>query len=239
MSIINIFYNLLILRLLKYLTLIFIASILLYSCSTRKGDETVEIKIIQYDVTYINENAGSIPTRILPNKMQLVFGDDYAMNSIEGFLGQFSLTYIANLKKKKVTTLLKLFDKKYYYLGPNGEFPCGIDPMKAMVLKPTGKSANILGFKAKEYDLGQIGINGLKIYTTNDIDVKSPNNNTPYSSIDEVLLQFYTKLSVLEMYLVAESFEEDSASINIFSIPDDYEPVTRIKMENTLAELFK
>lgn len=226
-------------RYLKYFILLFIASILLNSCSVRKSDKIIEVKIIQYDVTYINKNAGGIPTKILPNKMNLIFGGNYAMNSIEGFLGQFSLTYIANLKKKKVTTLLKLFDKKYYYLGSNGEFPCGIDPMKAMVLKPTGKNTNILGFDAIEYEMEHAGITGMKIYTTKDIDIKSPNNATPYNSLDEVLLQFYTKLSVLEMYLVAESYEKDSASIDIFSIPDDYVPVTRTKMEKTLAELFK
>ena len=79
----------------------------------------------------------------------------------------------------------------------------------------------------------------MKVYTTNEIQIKNPNSSTPYSSIDEVLLQFYTKLSVLEMYLVAESFKEETISSSIFSIPEGYTEVSRLKMENTLAELFK
>lgn len=202
-------------------------------------ERNVEVKIIQYDVTYINKNAGSIPTKILPNKMTLIMGDDYAMNSIEGFLGQFSLIYIANLKRKKVTTLLKLFDKKYYYEGNLGELPIGIDEMKSMILKPTGQKRTILDFEANEYDIENVGIDGMKVYSTDEIRVKSPNGNTPYKLIDEVLLQFYTKLSVLEMYLTAESYDLDSASIKIFAVPDDYILVPKLKMEKTLSELFK
>jgi len=232
-------YIFLILKHLKHISLAIFLLIFLTSCNKKKSDQKVEVKIINYDVTYISKTAGSIPTKILPNRMTLVFGDDYAMNSIEGFLGQFSLIYIANLKKKKVTTLLKLFDQKYFYTGPSGEMPVGIDEMKTMVLKPTGEKTTILGFEAMEYNMENTGIEGLKVYTTNQIEVKSPNNNTPYKSCDEVLLQFYTKLSVLEMYLVAESFTIDSASVNIFEIPDEYVLVPKAKMEKTLAELFK
>lgn len=224
---------------LRFLFLFLFVAIFFSSCNKKESVHEVDAKIISYEVNYINDLAGSIPTKILPNKMELIFGEQYAKNTIEGFMGQFSLSYISNLKKEKVITLLKIFDKKYYYQGSSKELPCGINPMKNMVLIPNGKSATILGFEAKEYDLNIGGIEGMKVYTTSDIQVRNPNCSTPYYSIDEVLLQFYTKLSVLEMYLVAESFKEETISSSIFSIPNGYTEVSRLKMENTLAELFK
>ncbi len=209
------------------------------SCSKKESTYDLDAKIIHYEVSYLNEIAGSIPTRILPNKMELIFGEHYAKNTIEGFMGQFSLSYISNLKKGKAITLLKILDKKYYYEGNSEEMACGIDAMKNLTLSPTGKSVTILGFSATEYDINWGEIDGMKVYTTKEIHVKNPNCSTPYSSIDEVLLQFYTKLSVLEMYLVAESFEEKIISSSVFSIPEGYTKVSRLKMENTLTELFR
>ena len=224
---------------LRNVILFLLFAVFFFSCNKNESPHELEAKILLYEVSYINDIAGSIPTKILPNKMELIFSEHYAKNTIEGFLGQFSLSYISNLRKGKVITLLKLFDKKYYYQGSSDEMACGIDAMKSMALTPTGKTVTILGFEASEYDISWSGVEGMKIYTTDNILVKNPNCSTPYSSIDEVLLQFYTKLSVLEMYLVAESFEEKTLSSSIFSIPEGYTEVSRLKMENTLGELFR
>lgn len=171
--------------------------------------------------------------------MRLIFGEDYAMNTIEGFLGQFSLTYIANLRKEKVITMLKIFDKKYYYNGEKNELPCGIDPMPGMVIKSTGNERNILGFDAKEYSLDLSGNQQILIYSTDQIPVVSPNRATPYRNIEEVLLQFYTRLSVLDMILVAEDFREEEISTGIFMVPEGYSEISRIQMEKTISELFR
>ncbi len=221
----------------KYLLLLLVITIT--ACDRNQGSGEVKAYTINYRVTYLDDKAGSIPTRILPDHMTLVFANQFALNSIEGFFGQFSLSYLADLRKKRVTTLIKLFDKKYYYQGSPGEIPCGIDPMKGMFLKPADGKKTIAGYTCDEYILSRPGKNDLPVYSTREIRVKSPNITTPYREHNQVLLQFYTRLSVMDMILTADSCTAGIVKTGMFTVPGDYEPVSRTMMENVLNELFK
>jgi hypothetical protein len=222
---------------LKYLFLIIVLSTI--SCNSFKKIKDIDAKIIKYRVEYLDEKAGNIPTRFLPSKMTLIFADHFAINSIEGFMGQFSLTYIANRKKKTVTTLLKIFDQKFYYIGKEGELPCGIDPMTGSSIVEGSSQAEIAGLTGKEKILKQKGQPDINIYTTDEIKVKNPNNTTSYKDVDEVLLVFYSKLSIMKMMFFAEEYAENVVSSKILEIPEGYKALSRAGMEKTIEELFK
>jgi hypothetical protein len=227
---------------LKYLNikyLFLMIAVLTISCHPSKKIKDIDAKIIKYRVEYVDEKAGSIPTKILPSQMTLIFADHYALNTIEGFFGQFSLTYIANRKKKTVTTLLKIFDKKYYYIGEAGELPCGIDPMTGCTFSDGKSEDEFAGFKGHEKIIKQEGKPDISIYTTDEIKIKNPNNTTPYKDVNEVLLVFYSKLSVMGMILIADEYSEEVLSSKIFQIPEGYKAVSRARMEKTIEELFK
>ncbi len=211
---------------------------ILFSCKSKKEKEK-DVKILTYEVEYREDRAGSVPTGILPNRMRLVFSRNLAVNQIEGFLGQFSLRYLADLRNQEVTTLLRLFDKKYYYIGEKGELPCGIDPMEGLKILPAGNNPDILGFSTNYFDLILPGGDTLELASTEDLGIESPNITTPYRDVDEVLLQFYTKLSVLEMVLKAVEFEETRLPADFFEIPEDYQRINRATMEKAIDELFK
>ncbi len=213
--------------------------ILAAGCSKKNKSEDVKADVIEYRVEYTHEKAGSVPTRILPDHMTVIFAPPYALNTIKGFFGQFSLSYLADLKKKKVTTLLKLFDGKYVYEGKAGELPCGIDPMKGMALRAGQGEKMIAGYHCTEYLLSIPGKEDIPVYSTDEIKVKSPNITTPYRNHSHVLLQFYTRLSVLDMMLVADSCTVMNVPGKMFSIPEGYKNVSREKMEKILDELFK
>ena len=208
-------------------------------CGRNTGSGDVKAYTIHYRVTYLDNKVGSVPTEILPDHMTLVFTNHYALNNVEGFLGQFSLSYLADLRKKKVTTLIKLFDKKYYYEGSPGEIPCGIDPMEGMELKPGKKNTIIAGHECQEYILSRPGEKDIPVYSTDEIKIKSPNITTPYRDHNQVLLQFYTRLSVMDMILTADSVTSGKVPAGIFNVPEGYQPVSRRTMETVLNELFK
>jgi hypothetical protein len=228
-----------ILKLLERLFIIIFLIFFISGCSRRTQPEIVDAKVIEYKVEYVDEVAGSIPTSILPRKMTLIFAEKMAMNTIDGFLGQFTLTYIADLKKETVVTMLKLFDKRYYHRGESGENPAGIAPMDGMKLEGTDSTARILDFDARRYILYIPGYEEKEIWSTPDIKIKNPNITTPYKELEDVLLQFYTELSVLKMNMMAHNFEEQSLSNEIFQVPEKYEEISRKKMEKILEELFK
>ena len=200
---------------------------------------TVNAKIIEYRIEYLAEKAGSIPTNVLPGKMTLIFAEQYALNRIEGFLGQFSLSYIANRRTKTVTSLLKIFDNKYYYTGKPGELPCGIDSMQDIIMEKTGRKKDIAGFASDEFRITKPEGDNFFIYSAKIDHIKNPNITTPYREIDAVLLEFYTSLSVLKMKLSASRYYSKEVEWNIFNIPEEYIEVSDILMNKAIDELFR
>jgi len=227
---------------LKHLLLFIVFIFLLLSgCFRSKvpSEGKVSAKVIEYKVEYLAEKAGGIPTNVLPGKMTLIFADHFAINRIDGFLGQFSLSYIANLKTKKVISLLKIFDKKYYYTGQPGEIPSGIDPMNNIIMTRTGNKKEIAGITSDEIKIQTNDGKEYLMYSAYIEKIKNPNITTPYHEIDDVLLEFYTKLSMMEMRLSASRLYTKEVEWNVFNIPEDYQRISKDAMEKTINELFR
>jgi hypothetical protein len=209
-------------------------------CKNNKVPEgEVSSTVIEYKVIYLSEKAGNIPTKMLPGKMTVIFAGHYALNKIEGFFGQFSLVYIGNLRNKSVITMLKLFDKKYVYHGKEGELPIGFSELENMVIKETGNTKEILGFKCKELLISSDKKPDFYILSTDQVKIKNPNITTPYKEISELLLEFNTELSFLGMKLTANSVQNKVISWDAFRVPPDYQEKPKEFINKTIQELFK
>ncbi len=215
--------------------------IILFAGCKDKAIPTGEVnaQVIEYKVTYLNEKAGSIPTKMLPRKMIVIFADHYALNRIDGFFGQFSLIYIGNLKNASVITMLKVFDKKYVHYGKKGELPCGFIKPEKLTIEKTGKAGELLGLNTIELLVTSDDYPSFLALCTEEIKVKDPNITTPYGDVDEVMLEFNTRLSLLNMNLSATSVEEKIISWDLFRVPDDYHERSKEFMEKKFEELFK
>ena len=215
--------------------------VLVFTACKNKGipEGVVSAKVIEYKVNYLSEKAGAIPTKMLPGKMTVIFADHYALNKIEGFFGQFSLVYIGNLKNESVITMLKLFDKKYVCYGKKGELPCGFRNLKNLSVKETGNIRDLLGMPCKELQISSDENHPFYALSTDKIGIKNPNITTPYKEIKDVLLEFNTHLSLLDMKLTAISVQEKTISWDIFHVSEEYKERPREFMENTISELFK
>jgi len=162
--------------------------------------ETVEAHYIKYDINYLEKNAGDIPTRILPVQMDAYYTDYYVLTRIEGFFNQFSLIQIAELKHKKVTTLLNFFGNKVYYTGSRGELPAGVVEPDRLSIEYTGESTLIGGLKSERINI-DTGAEEYNIYCTQEFKIDRPNIATPYHSIEYPLSDFRVQLSLLKMHL--------------------------------------
>ena len=211
------------------------------SCKWGKIPEKGQVKahVIEYKVTYFDDKAGSIPTSILPSKMTLVLADHYALTRIDGFLGQFSLSFIANLKNKTVVNLVKIFDKKYVYYGKEDELPVCIAPIDSIEIREEGNDIELAGFRCRKLLIKSSNHSDITVLCTDQIDVKYPNITTPYSDIKEVLLMFNTRLSLLEMKCTAIKYEKKEVPWEIFRVPDDYKSISKENLEKVIKELFK
>jgi len=199
--------------------------------------EIIDAYYVKYQIDYLEDKAGDIPTRILPGHMDAFYTTYYALSRIEGFFNQFSLIQIADLRHKKVTTLLNFFGNKVYYVGKNGELPAAVVAPKQMSCNFTGETKMIGGLNSEKI-LVDTGEEQYSIYCTRDFSVRRPNITTPYQSINYPLSKFRIQLSQLKMLLTCSEFETRTIESEIFTIPDEYRPVSRSAMEEIINSLF-
>ena len=225
------------LRKLLFFLLILVIPLFLSCRRNSSLPKTVEAHYIQYHITYLESMAGDVPTRVLPSRMDSWYTDHYVLTKIEGFFNQFSLIQIADLRRKRVTTLLNLFGNKIYYRGDKGELPAGVVAPAKMTYRTTGKQSVIGGLHSNQMEV-DTGSEKFNIYYTHDFSVRKPNLSTPYGSIDHPLSDFRIQLSQLKMHLSTEKYESRMIESESFMVPEGYEAVSRAFMEQIINNLF-
>lgn len=222
----------------KYISIIALLIIGLNSCKRAgEGKADIDADIINYEIVYMENMAGDIPTSVLPKTMEAIYTRKYIKTSIKGFFGQFSLTQIANLRKNTVVTLLNFLGHKVYYVGEKGEIPVGIVTLKNPEVEYHKDTLNVCGMQAKRATV-TTEKEKYDIYYIEEINIKDPNITTPYYFIDFVLSDFRVQLSMLKMRLIMEEHTTEKISFSEFDIPGDYKEVSHDSMESIINNLF-
>jgi len=217
---------------------LFILVTLLTGCRRVKElPETMDAYYIEYEIEYLEDRAGDIPTKILPGTMDAYYTKYYVLTRINGFFNQFTLTQISDLKRKKVTTLLNFFGNKVYYVGETGELPAGIIEPAGMKIQFTGETSVIGGLHSEKVDV-ETDQENYSIYFTKDFSVRRPNISTPYRMVDDPLTDFRIQLSLLKMHLSCSSMELKAVESEIFTVPEEYRAVSKAAMEEIINSLF-
>ncbi len=220
-----------------FIPILFLVSLSFYSCRRDSLPETLEAHYVKYDISYMESMAGDVPTRILPAKMDSWYTDYFVVTRINGFFNQFSLIQIADLRNKRVSTLLNLFGNKVYHTGEKGELPAGIIAPSEMHIQNTGEQSVIGGLNSEQVKI-DTGSESFNMYYTRDFSVRRPNISTPYGSIHYPLSDFRIQLSYLKMHLTCSEYESRIIESEIFTVPDEYRNVTRPVMEDIINNLF-
>ncbi|RPI43268.1 MAG: hypothetical protein EHM46_04245 [Bacteroidetes bacterium] len=197
----------------------------------------MEARYLKYRVTYLESRAGDVPTRILPDVMDSYYTESFVLTRIHGFFEQFSLVQIADLRRRKVTTLLNFFGTKVCYTGRSGELPPGVFEPGKLEVEYTGETRVIGGLNSERICV-DTGTEQFSMYITRDFDIRRPNITTPYHFIDYPLSDFRIQLSLLKMHLTCEESEITTVESSIFSVPEEYREVSREAMEHIINSLF-
>ncbi len=216
--------------------------LLTFSCGERREKEKkIKEGIIEYKLSYIEENLKNYSEWMLPRKMVLLFNKHMTSNTIEGFLGIFSVTNITDLKNSTTATLLKFSDKKYVYYGKKGELPCCYGTMDQMKLVPVDTVKTLAGLecKAMQAVLSGSDTSRFMVYYTNRIDVDSPNAMNPFREVEGTLMEFQIDLLNVRMHLRASRVEPKKIPARQFKVPDEYITISRTDMESILQMLLE
>jgi hypothetical protein len=201
------------------------------------GDKITE-GILEYEIEYTNNSGRGFPIQLLPKTMTLKFNHHFAAYTIEDRVGLFSISVTTNLKDRTHLTLIKVFDKKYVYKADNKETPIFFRVNAPLIIKLSKDTMNLAGvhcLKAKVTD-SQTKSSFDVAYTTN-IDVKKPNQNTPYADIDGLLMKFVIQMKHLDMALTAKKIKQVEIDDKQFAIPDGYKLISKSKMEEIITTL--
>ncbi|MCP4309985.1 MAG: hypothetical protein GY790_01860 [Bacteroidetes bacterium] len=221
-----------------YLIYPLLISLFFTSCSREKSiPGMVDAHYLNYEIEYLEEKAGDIPTKMLPGNMDAFYTKHHVYTKIDGFFSQFTLVQIADLKKRQVTTLLDFFGTHVCYTGEPGELPAGIREPDQMKIRNTGDTLSIGGFLSERIAV-ETSDEQFDIYCTREIRVRHPNISTPYLTVNHPLTAFRIQLSKLKMDLSCSKSEYKAIDSEIFTIPEEYKPVNRETMEGIINNLF-
>jgi len=198
---------------------------------------SLEAYHMTYEVAYLEDMAGDIPTDILPKSMDAYYTRYHVYTEINGFFNQFRLIQIADLRKRQVTSMLSFFGNKVFYQGETGQLPAGISAPESLRLLPSEDTLRIGGLLSERV-LAQTATDTFSLYYTRAFSVRRPNISTPYASIDYPLTDFRIQLSVLKMHATCTSLEKRTVESSLFRVPDNYKEVSRIAMEEIINSLF-
>jgi hypothetical protein len=204
----------------------------LSSCKEIQQTERIKEGYIEYDIEYLDNTLDGFMKGLLPKKMTIKFKNNNTINKIEGFSGIVSFTHIQNYKEKKNITLVKVLNKKYKYIEKIDEKSMFFEEIPGMIIEPQDTTKILCGFECEEAKVivPDSEIEPYFIYYTNDITINNVNAQTPFKSIEGVLLEFRIKLYDMPMKLTVRKIQEAKISTEDFEIPEGYISINKKTM---------
>jgi hypothetical protein len=192
-------------------------------------DQMLREGIIEYSVTYLDEDSSKYDPNIRPDRMVVRFKDNNTVNRIEALSGAFSFAFIQDLDSKTSTTLVKILNKKLFYQEPLQEnrYHFAYQAMPSMTIEKVDEKENFLGFNCKKAlaTFNDSTSYSFEILYTDDIVVNMPNHNTPFEAIDGIMLKFSVIMFNQKMDIAATTVKPARLAKDEFIIPLEYEEV--------------
>jgi hypothetical protein len=222
----------------KYGSFLPLFFILLLACKMEMTNDIIDEGIITYDIIYFETEQENPLISLLPTDMTITFKDDKAISVFEGWMGIFSSCLITDIGEEENMTLIKLSDKKYYYVSDINEPVIG-NEYDSIIVKNFTDTKNIAGFDCQKSNVSIIDSSSSKnssfdIFYTNEIKLKYPNINSPFKNIDGILMEFQMEINNIEMKLVFNNIKQEKIPDSAFNVPEGYNNIDRDKMKEIL-----
>ena len=219
---------------------LFFCSIIIISISSckNKGEKDINQGEIHYNIEYIG-NVTLMPKEVMPKILVVSFKDDKILFDISAPFGNSGILNLSNPEEGIFDTYISLLTWRYFYAAKPGEKHPGFEAMEGIDIKKTTRTTVICGFNCKNAEVRFPG-NREKVYEiwyTDEIDVKSPNNATPFSEIDGVLMDFFFLMGPAEMHFSAETVYKKEIPDKTFERRANFDRVSRENIEKFLNKM--
>lgn len=218
----------------------FVLILVFWSCKSDKDLTKIYEGIIEYDITYSSDSITSVPVQFLPKKMLLQFNQHYASYKIEDMMGVFCITNTTNVSRRTHISTIKIFNKKYKYVGKKGEVPVFFRPESVFLIKETEDTVTLAGIKCQKSAVTDLKARRkFDVAYSEDFFIKEPNINTPYSDINGILMKFEIDLGRMRLTLTAKKIVPSQIKNQVFRIGDDYKLINEEKMREIIATMLR
>lgn len=215
--------------------------ILLVGCIDKTPSKNFTEGYIEYSIEYEDDQPSKYGNNLRPTKMVVKFKNNNTINKIEGLSGAFSFAFIQNLETQTNYTLVKLLNKKLFYQEPivDGSYPFAYHEMPSLTFNFTNEETEILGFDCRKViaTYNDSLQKSFEILFTNEISVNVPNFNSPFDTIEGVMLKFSAIIFNQKMKITASNVRSSKISDDDFTIPSDYEEIDHETLKDIIALL--
>jgi hypothetical protein len=193
---------------------------------------------IHYSIAY-GGPSGSIPIELMPRTLVVSFKKDKILLDISSPIGSMGIANLANHEKGIYDTYINMFSGKFLYEGDAGEMPPGMMSMDGMKIKRTGVSAEILGFNCDQAEviIPAMPDSVFEIWYTDEINIKRPNDATPFKEVDGVLLKFFYFMGERQFVFEAESIYRKEIPDKVFQRREKYRKISKENMAEYIIRL--
>jgi len=223
----------------KYILILTLTLIIISGCAEFRSKNRIDEGTIKYSIDFAENKKFKFKSSLLPNRMTIKFRNSNTSNKIEGLLGNMNLTFINKVKNNNCIILVNLWGKKLYFQDSltNRDIPNIYVGMPQITIEQTKEIVHYKGYECKKaiaHYRDSLDCS-FEILYTNDIDIVNPNINTPFESIDGVMLKFSIILQKHIMNISATAIMKDDISMTEFSVPTDYEKVPKRTIDDLIS----
>jgi len=190
--------------------------------------------VIEYDAKPVDEN--NPMAGYAPSKMSVKFKKNMLAAEMSVMGGIFTTTFIFNPAKKTLTQLVKMLDLKQACIETEADISKENKDYQ-LAFEETGEKKEIAGYSCKKVIATMPDDPSVKfdVYYTDELNVSNPNENTPYSQLKGMLMQYRLKKLGLELEFVAKGVTKEKIADTEFELPAYYKVITLAEMD----EFFK
>lgn len=208
------------------------------SCKLKFDERGISEGIMQYNITYLEDEKNNPLISLLPVHLDMYFKEDNVLLTVEGWMGVFKSQFLKIADDNKAFTSLKVLNKKFYYECNEPSDFMGITDYKGLEIKFTDKTKKILDYECKHawVNVPQTRVS-FDLYYTNEIAIEAPNLHTPFEKVPGVLMEFRLEMNGIPMHLIASDIISKELKDDVFTIPQSYTKVQKEKVDELITSI--
>lgn len=209
---------------------ILFACLSLITACKRNTEKFISEGVIEYKAKVVDQNHPM--AALAPGKMTVRFKKNKFAAEMST-MGVFTTTFIADVQKRTVTQMVKVFDVKNATIESEKEFEENKKKYN-LVFEETGETKEIAGYRCKKLTAKKVDdpTTKFEVYYTDELDVENPNFANTYHSVPGILMEYRLMKFGLEMSFTAESIHKEEISDNTFELPGYYKIISQKEMDD-------